>query len=177
MFQSIRPNSQIYILHKGDNMRVDIGFVTNQPIPKPKYSMPQTFSQPQEMVVDLVVKANNEVMNLNGIPAQADVADSFSNGETVVVSTSREAINAELVSEKQKSLDIVKSVPYHEKRASMCDAILGQINPEFAEKQNQKEELSQLKEQVNGLTAQVSRLVEALMPQKHQRNEQSLENH
>ena len=89
-------------------MRVDIGFVTYQPIPKPKYSMPQTFGQPQEMVVDLVVKANNEVMNLNGIPAQADVADSFSNGETVVVSTSKDAINAELVSEKQKSLDIVR---------------------------------------------------------------------
>ena len=164
MFQSIRPNSQIYILHKGDNMRVDIGFVTNQPIPKPKYSMPQTFGQPQELVVDLVVKANNEVMNLNGIPAQADVADSFSNGETVVVSTSREAINAELVSEKQKSLDIVKSIPYHEKRASQCDVLLGQLNPEFAEKQSQKEELNQLKEQVNGLTTQVSRLVEALMP-------------
>lgn len=177
MFQSIRPNSQIYIFHKGDNMRVDIGFVTNQPIPKPKYSMPQTFGQPQEMVVDLVVKANNEVMNLNGIPAQADVADSFSNGETLVVSTSREAINAELVSEKQKSLDIVKSVPYHEKRASACDTLLGQLNPEFAEKQNQKEELNQLKEQVNGLTTQVSRLVEALMPQKNLRNEQSLENH
>lgn len=177
MFQSIRPNSQIYILHKGDNMRVDMGFVTNQPIPKPKYSMPQTFGQPQEMVVDLVVKANNEVMNLNGIPAQADVADSFSNGETVVVSTSREAINAELVSEKQKSLDIIKSKPYHEKRVSVCDTLLGQLNPEFAEKQVQKEEIAELKNQVGNLTAQVGRLVEALMPKNNLSNEQSLGNH
>ena len=168
MFQSIRPNSQIYILHKGDNMRVDSGFVTNQPIPKPKYQMPQTFGQPQEMVVDLVVKANNEILNLNGIPAQADVADSYSNGETIVISASREAINAEVVSEKQKSIDIVKSKPYHEKRVAICDTLLGQLNPEFAEKQSQKEELTQLKEQVNGLASQVSRLVEALMPQKQQ---------
>ena len=171
MFQSIRPNSQIYILHKGENMRVDVGIVSNQPIPKPKYPMPQTFGQPQETVVDLVVRINNETINLNNIPAQADVADSFSNGETLVVSPSREAINAEIVSEKQKSLDIVKSKPYHEKRASQCDVLLGQLNPEFAEKQSQKEELNQLKEQVNGLTAQVSRLVEALMPKNIQRNE------
>lgn len=177
MFQSVRPNSQIYIFHKGDNMRVDVGYITNQPIPKPKYALPQTFGQPQELVVDLMVKVGGETMNLNGIPAQAEVADSYSNGETIVVSTSKDAINSEVVSEKQRSLDIVKSAPYHEKRAAMCDAILGQINPEFAEKQVQKEELTQLREQVNGLTAQVGRLVEALMPQKHQRNEQSLENH
>lgn len=147
-------------------MRADVGFLVNQPMPKPKYTMPQTFGQPQEMVVDLVVKVNNETINLNGIPAQADVADSFSNGETVVVSPSKDAINAEIVSEKQKSLDVVKSKPYHEKRAAQCDIILGQLNPEFAEKQVQKEEISQLKEQVGSLTAQVSRLVEALMPQK-----------
>lgn len=148
-------------------MKVDIGFITNQPMPKPKYQVPPTFGQPQEMVVDLVVKVNNETFNFNGIPAQADVADTYSNGETLVVSPSREAINAELVSEKQKSLDIVKSQPYHEKRASVCDALLGQLNPEFAEKQNQREEISQLKEQVNNLTSQVSRLVEALMPKNN----------
>ena len=152
-------------------MRVDIGFITNQPIPKPKYQVPPTFGQPQEMVVDLVVKVNNDTLNFNSIPAQADVADTYSNGETIVISPSREAINAELVSEKQKSLDIVKSQPYHEKRASVCDVLLGQLNPEFAEKQNQKEEISQLKEQMNSLTAQVGRLVEALMPKNTQRNE------
>jgi len=164
MFQSIRPNSQIYILHKGDTIKVDVGYLTNQPIPKPKYQMPATFGQSQETVVDLIVKVGNSTVNLNNIPAQSDVADTYSDGETLVVSTSREAINSELVNERQKSLDIIKSAPYHEKRAAACDTVLGQLNPEFAEKQSQKEELSQLKEQVNGLTAQVSRLVEALMP-------------
>lgn len=164
MFQSIRPNSQIYILHKGDTIKVDVGYLTNQPIPKPKYQMPATFGQSQETVVDLIVKVGNSTINLNNIPAQSDVADTYSDGETLVVSTSREAINSELMNERQKSLDIVKSAPYHEKRAAACDTVFGQLNPEFAEKQSQKEELSQLKEQVNGLTAQVSRLVEALMP-------------
>lgn len=167
MFQSIRPNSQIFILHKGENMKVDVGFIVNQPVPKPKYQVSPMFGQPQEMVVDLIVKANNETFNFNGIPAQADVADTFSNGETLVVSSSREAINAELMSKKQKSLDIIKSQSYHEKRISVCDALLGQLNPEFAEKQTQKEEIFQLKEQVNSLTSQVSKLVEALMPKKN----------
>ena len=36
MFQSVRPNSPIYVLHKGDNPRSVTGYAANQPIPKPK---------------------------------------------------------------------------------------------------------------------------------------------
>ena len=90
--------------------------------------MPQTFGQPQETVVDLVVKANDEVMNLNGIPAQADVADSFSNGETLVVSTSREAINAELVNEKHLYISLLSELETKEntlieKHTALADVI------------------------------------------------------
>ena len=67
--------------------------------------------------------------------------------------------------------ELLNSVDYHKKIVQDCEVLLQRLNPEFAEKQNQKEELSQLKEQVNGLTAQVSRLVEALMPKNIQRNE------
>ena len=54
MFQSVRPNSPIYILHKGDNARLETGYVVNQPIPKAKYPIPHNFGQPQEMIVDLI---------------------------------------------------------------------------------------------------------------------------
>ena len=83
MFQSVRPNSPIYVLHKGDNPRLETGYVVNQPIPKPKYQMPRTFGQPQEMIVDLVVKLNDTPINLNAIPANLDIADSYSNGENI----------------------------------------------------------------------------------------------
>ena len=93
-----------------------------------------------------------------------DTSDTYIDGESIVVSTSKDAINAEITSEKQKSINIINSRPYHEDRIKKLDAILSTLNPEFAEKQVQKEEIAELKSQVGSLTTQVERLVEALMP-------------
>ena len=131
----------------------------------------------QEFVADIVVRVGNNTISLKGLPAQMDTSDTYIDGESIVVSTSKDAINAEITSEKQKSINVINSKPYHEDRIVKLDAILSTLNPEFAEKQVQKEEIAELKNQVGSLTEQVGRLVEALMPQKHQRNEQSLENH
>jgi hypothetical protein len=177
MFQSVRPNSPIYIFHKTDNPALEIGYVLNQPMQKPKYQIPQTFGQPQEMVVDITAKVGVNTLNFNALPAQLDIADSYSNGENIVISTSKEAMNAEVLSNKQKSIDIIESVPKHKELLPKYDAILGQLNPEYAEKQTQKEEMNDLKNQVNMLTSQVGRLVEALMPKNNLSNEQSLGNH
>ena len=163
MFQSVRPNSQVYILHRTNPMKFETGYVTNQPVAKPKYSIPQTFGQPQEFVVDLVVKVGDATLNLNSIPANLDIADSYSGGENIVISTSREAINAEVLSIKQKSVDILNNRGYHENTIKQCDDILKSINPEYAEKQNQKEEINSMKEQLTGLESKVDRLIESLL--------------
>ena len=138
MFQSVRPNSPIYVLHKGDNPRLETGYVANQPIPKPKYQMPHTFGQPQEMIVDLVIKLNDMSINLNSIPASLDIADSYSNGESIVISDSREAMNSEIISLKQKSVDLLNSVDYHKSLIACYDKLLSDFNPEMAEKQAQR---------------------------------------
>jgi len=170
MFQSVRPNSQVFIFHKGNTTSLDVGYVTNQPMPKPKYSIPQTFGQPQEMVVDLIVKVGETTLNLNGIPANLDIADTYSNGESIVVSTSREAMSSEVISTKQKSIDAVNSYSFNKDRIAKCDEILGVLNPEFAEKQVQKEEMNDLKAKVTTLSDKVDKLVD-MMLQKHRNNE------
>lgn len=171
MFQSVRPNSPIYIFHRGDNTRLDTGYITTQPLVHPKYQVPQTFGQQQELVADISVRVGNDIINLKGLPAQMDTSDTFIDGENIVVSTSRDAMNAEVLSEKQKSSDIINSKPYHEDRITKLETILTQLNPEYAEKQSQKEEMNELRNQVNMLSNQVGRLVEALMPKHTQRNE------
>ena len=159
MFQSVRPNSQIFILHKGDTPNIELGTVTNQPMPRPKYQLPATFGQPQEMVVDLVVKVNDRTVNYNNLPAQSDIADSSSNGENLVISDSRDAMNAEILNLKQKSTDIINSVEFHKGLLEQYDKIIAQLNPEFAEKQEQKQELDTLRAQM----AEMSRSISALM--------------
>lgn len=162
MFQSVRPNSPIYVLHKGEHPRLETGYVTNQPIPKPKYQMPHNFGQPQEMIVDLVVKLNDVSMNLNSIPANLDIADSYSNGENIVISDSREAMNSEILSLKQKSVDVINSKPYHEALVAEYDKLLSDFNPEMAEKQAQQQEIASLREQMNEMSKSMALLIKQL---------------
>ena len=166
MFQSVRPNSPIYVLHKGDNPRLETGYVANQPIPKPKYQMPHTFGQPQEMIVDLVIKLNDMSINLNSIPASLDIADSYSNGESIVISDSREAMNSEIISLKQKSVDLLNSVDYHKSLIACYDKLLSDFNPEMAEKQAQQQEIAGLRNQIDELSKSMALLVKQLKNNK-----------
>lgn len=168
MFQSVRPNSPIYVLHKGDNARLETGYVVNQPIPKPKYQIPHTFGQPQEMIVDLVVKLNDSTVNYNSLPAQSDISDSYSNGENIVISDSRDAMNAEIMSTKQKSLDIINSVDYHKSLIVQYDKLLSDFNPEMAEKQAQQQEIASLKSQIDEMSKNMALLIEQLKGHKNE---------
>lgn len=54
MFQNLRVNNQLYILHKEAKHFIEIGSVVSVSAPKPKYPMPAPMGQiPQmEMVVE-----------------------------------------------------------------------------------------------------------------------------
>lgn len=160
MFQSVRPNSQIYILRRNDAPKLEIGYVVNQPTPRPKYQIPQVFGQSQEMVVDLSVKINDATYNYTAIPATADVADSYSNGDNIIISDSRDAMTAEILNIKQKSIDRINGIDTDKKLVEIYDSILSDLNPEFAEKKAQKEELDGLKNQVNTMSESIAKLME-----------------
>lgn len=161
MFQSVRPNSNIYILHKDNNPRIVIGTLTNQPVARRKYQVTPNFTQPQEMVVDLNVRSNNFTYNLVNIPSNLDIAETVFDGETILISDNKEAMNAEVLSLKQKSIDIVNSVDYHNNFINVCDSILSDLNPEFAEKQAQKQEIDMLKSQMSEMARKYDQLMEA----------------
>ena len=162
MFQSLRPSSPIYILHKGETPKFEIGYITNVSVPRNKYGVTTPFAtNPQEMIVDVTAKVNDTVVNYNGLPANLDIADSFIGGDSITISDSKDAMNSELLNLKKKSEDIVNSVDFHKKLLSDYEKIICQVNPEIAEKQSQKDELTALKAQVTSLSSNVSELVEA----------------
>ena len=136
MFQSLRPNSPIYILHKGDNPSFETGVVTNVTPPRSKYGVANNFAPPQDLIVDIVAKVNEAIVNYNGLPANLDIADSFIGGDPIVISDNRDAINSEVMNLKKKSQDILDSVDYNRNLISEYEKILCSINPEIAEKQS-----------------------------------------
>ena len=157
MFQSLRPNNQVFILHK-DRALLETGSVVSVSTPVPKYPVQPMFGQPQEMVVDLVVKVNNQDITYQKLPATLDIAD-FGNSN-IVLSDSREAMNSEITSLKQKSVTILNSIDFHKDMITNCDRILSESNPEFAEKQQQQLEINTLKTQMGELSKNMTELME-----------------
>ena len=139
---------------------MDIGSVVSVSAAKPKYPMPTPIGQiPQmEMVVDVVVCVNGQNTTFQNLPAGADIADFGQNGN-IVISCSREAMNSEVSAIRQKSLDELNRRNYHENVIAGCDKILTILNPEFAEKQRQEQEISTLKGQMSEMSRSMADLM------------------
>ena len=159
MFQSLRQNAQIYVFHKDDNPYIELGYVTGVSAPRPKFNMPTTFGTTQETVVDLSANINGQNFTYKNIQATADIADLFLDTKTVVVATSRDAMNAEISNLKQKSVDVINSVERHKQLVSSYDKIILELNPEYAEKQKQHDEINELKLQISELSNMVKTLM------------------
>ena len=159
MFQNLRENSQLFILHKDGNPYLEYGTVASVTAPKPKYPVSPapmgTFPQ-MEMVVDIMVNIGGQVVPLKDLKANADIDD---NG-TVVVSCSKDAINSEVSMMRQKSMDILSSTDYHKNVMACCDKMLNDLNPEIAAKRKQDEEIRGMKEQMNTIVKSMNMLAE-----------------
>ena len=160
MFSNLRANSQIYILHKDASPYIEIGSVVSVSQPQPKFPV-TNFMQPQEMIVDITVRVNENTVTLQKLPANLDVADQGINGN-MVITTSREAMNAEIDSLRQKSLSVINSVEYHQKLVQDCEQLLQRLNPEFAEQKQQKQEIDLLKQQMSDMMGSMRELMAQL---------------
>ena len=161
MFSNLRPNSQLYILHKDSTPYVEIGQVVSVSQPQPRYQV-NNFMAPQELVVDVVVSINGNNITLQKLPANLDVADQGTTNGALFISTSRDAMNSEVNTLRQKSLDIINSVDYHNKIVQDCELLLQRLNPEFAEQKQQKQEIDMLKSQMSEMMSGMKELMAQL---------------
>ena len=161
MFSNLRPNSQLYILHKDSTPYVEIGQVVSVSQPQPRYQV-NNFMAPQELVVDVVVSINGNNITLQKLPANLDVADQGTTNGALFISTSRDAMNTEVNTLRQKSLDIINSVDYHKKIVQDCELLLQRLNPEFAEQKQQKQEIDMLKSQMSEMMSGMKELMAQL---------------
>ena len=161
MFSNLRPNSQLYILHKDATPYVELGQVVSVSQPMPRYQT-NTFMSPQELVVDIVVNVNGNNITLQKLPANLDVADQGTANGALFISTSRESMNTEINSLRQKSQDIINSIDYHKKVIQDCEVLLQSLNPEFAEQKQQKQEIDTLKAQISEMRNGMKEIMEFL---------------
>ena len=150
MFQGLRPNSIFYVLDKGENPSLKIGQVVSVSNPQPKfptYTPGQFNPQPMETTVDVVVKLPNEQMEFKQLPSNMQIA----NSENLMISESREAMDAEVEAMYRHSKEIVESEPYHKKVMEECAKMRAVLNPQIAKDRQQEEDINNLKSEVSGM--------------------------
>ena len=146
MFSGLRQAGLFYILEKGEELKLRIGQVISVSNPQPKYGQYSYGSQP-EMTVDVRVKVDEETLEFKQLNANASIANSGS----VIVSDSKEAMNAEVEGLLRTSKGVLDNVSYHEKVLTSCDAILRELNPSFKKEKEQEEKMSMLEDEVIGI--------------------------
>ena len=155
-FQNLRNNHQIYILRKDVTPVLEIGKITNVSVPVPKYGNTSMYN---DLVLDITADVDGKSTNFQKLPANSEIADF---GNSLVVATSKDAMNSEVMSMKQRSLDIINSVEQHRSIIQGCDEILQVLNPEIAEKQRQEQENKALREEINSLKETLVKLKNVL---------------
>lgn len=157
-FSQLRLNSPIYILHKDATPYIEVGQITNVTAPMPVLGTLPQIGQPLSYTVDISVRIGDQTSLYQKLPANSEVADFASNGN-VFLSCTRDGINAEIQSMRQRSADVIASVEYHQGVIGVCDKMLQQLNPEAAEKIAQQEEINLLKSQMADMTKNIGELL------------------
>lgn len=161
MFSGVRQNTPFYILEKGEDISLKIGQVVSVSNPQPKYNQfgtAPTFTAQPEMVVDVKVKVGEDTMEFKQLNANMNIA----NSGNVVVSDSKEAMSAEVEGLLRTSKQIIESVPFHEKVITSCDAMLRELNPQFAKEKEQEEKIGQLEERMGNIDDKLNKMFDLL---------------
>lgn len=110
--------------------------------------------------MDITVRVGERVTTYQQLPANADFAEvtERTTGEQVYIACTKEAINNELNVMKQKSIEAINSVEYHKQRIKSIEGLVCQLNPELVEKQQQAQEISDLRKQLQDMQQLVNDL-------------------
>lgn len=112
--------------------------------------------------MDIYANVGGAQRQFQQLPANKESAD-FGTGN-VFVTISRDAMNAEISRLRNESVGIINRVDEERQKIVKFDEILMQLNPEFAEKQRQEQEINNLKRQVESM-AKTNANLEQMMSQ------------
>ncbi len=160
MFSALRQSGTVYLLTKGDIPTLKTGVVQSVSSPVTKFGtqlMPGQFQQ--DTVIDLTVKAGDELLTFKQLPSAAVIASSGN----MVISESRDAMIAEVENMIRTSKEVLGSVDYHKNALEACESIMCSLNPRLAEEREQKEKIETLEKRLGGMEESIGDMKELLV--------------
>lgn len=168
MFQNLRQSSLFYVLDKSEKPVLRVGQVVSVSQPTPKYGTSYQNQFATEMVVDITVKIGDETREFKQVPSQLSIANFGQAG--VVISESREAMNAEVESMMRTSKQVIDSVDYHKSVIESCEGILRDLNPQLAKEKEQEERINRMEDRLCNMDAKFDKIMGALSKIENKKN-------
>lgn len=160
MFQNLRQGNSIYILDKVGQISLSLAEVISVGIPTPQFSanyQPNGNFVPPRNVIDIKVNYSGKTLDLQKLPADSAIADFGENG--MVVSTSRDAILAEIATLRNNSQRVLDSVETHKANIESCDKLIEDLNPQARKEKELNNEISNLKSEISDLKDALSQFI------------------
>lgn len=157
-FQSLRPGSAIYILHRDDNTpRLIVASVQNKPEPRPRYmtqtpaATPAAYAGTNMMapVVEVIARCGNEDVPFSNL-TPTDSSATYNNGQTFITTTPDAMLPAvdAMIQDSRKALE---RVDYHKAVLVEGEKMLETLNPRYREEKEQKQDIANLKSQMGNI--------------------------
>ena len=161
MFSTLRQNAPLYILDKGDEPSLKIGYIESVSNPTPKY--PTTYTGGNlnfETVVTINAKVDDKILKFDQIPSNLSIANFGNSG--IVISDDKVAMLSEIESMVNHSKNILNSIPYHEKLIHEAENMMRSLNPQLAKEKEQEEKISKLENKIGGIESTLSDMKDML---------------
>ena len=156
LFKDLKIGYQVYILHKGDDIKVGVGKVTAAS--PPRFPQTQGNFQTMQMVIDVTIEENGESRTYT-TPDSLSVTYA---GNELVIATEREGILKEVETIKAHNEDELSKVATRRALVEQCERVLAEWNPQFKEKRETEERFSKLETSMADLKGMLSGLIKEL---------------
>lgn len=153
MFSALSQGSSIYLLDKTSTPKFDVGEVVGVSQPKVNYGQPQT-------TVDLKVKVDDNIQEFNNLPSINSIVTY--NGGKLIISETRQAIQNEVETILNKSRQILDNIDSYKENIAECEAILKQLNPQFAKDKERDDRLLNLENRFDGVESKLDKIFDLI---------------
>ena len=149
MFQSLKEKSVLFLLENGAKPKFMYGEVVSV-----KYPQMPVGGQYSMNEMNIVVKTDGGVVNLEGVPCYENIFTSKDGSLTV--SDSQEVIAAHVANLNRECKRKIKEHEYNVTASKEYDGIELLLNPQLAKEQERDAEMQKLNERMNGLEQNIT---------------------
>ena len=164
-FKSLRGGNAIYIIYRGEKPALQIAEVTGFTEPHfPMQNQSAGVGTNLKQVVDITAKDGEKIIPLSNLTADAS-CDTYNQGAQFVAASQEVALQ-EVDRMMAESRQVLDKVDYHQSVLAEGEKMLEVLNPQYKEAKAQKQDIADLRDQMEQLMQMVADMQQSLKSAK-----------